>query len=46
MYVTWRQRITNEVHYAGVPTISTTIRERRFGSAVIARGVKIKLFAI
>ena len=27
--VTWRQRITNEVLYAGLPRISTTIRERR-----------------
>ena len=27
--VTWRQRITNEVLYAGLPGISTTIRERR-----------------
>ena len=27
--VTWGQRITNEVLYAGLPRISTTIRERR-----------------
>ena len=27
--VTWRKRITNEVLYAGLPIISTTIRERR-----------------
>ena len=27
--VTWRQRITNEVLYAGLPRISTTIRESR-----------------
>ena len=27
--VTWRQRITDEVLYAGLPRISTTIRERR-----------------
>ena len=28
--VTWRQRITNEVLYVGLPRISTTIREGRF----------------
>ena len=27
--VTWQKRITNEVLYAGLPKISTTIRERR-----------------
>ena len=27
--VTWRQRITNEVLYAGLPRILTTIREKR-----------------
>ena len=27
--VTWRQCITNEVLYAGLPRISTTLRERR-----------------
>ena len=27
--VTWRQRITNDVLYAGLPRISTTVRERR-----------------
>ena len=27
--MTWRQRITNEVLYAGLPRTSTTIRERR-----------------
>ena len=27
--MTWRQCITNEVLYAGLPRISTTIRERR-----------------
>ena len=26
--VTWRQRITNELPYAGLPRISTTIREK------------------
>ena len=26
--LTWRQRITNEVLFAGLPRISTTIRER------------------
>ena len=31
--MTWRQRVTNEVLYAGLPGISTTVRERclRFG---------------
>ena len=38
--VTWRQRITNEVLYVGLPRISATIRERGdLGSAVIARGL-------
>ena len=38
---TWRQIITNEVLYAGLPRISTTIRA--VGSAVIAGGVKMML---
>ena len=44
--VTWWQRITDEVTYTGLPTISTTIRERRYDSAVTAGGVKMKLLAI
>ena len=31
MNVIWRQLITNEVLSAGLPRISTTIRERRLG---------------
>ena len=39
--VTWQRRITNEVLYAGLPRISTTIEER-----YLAGGVKLKLLAI
>ena len=41
--VTWRQHVTNEVLYAGLPRISTTIGERSLSSVVIAGGLKMEV---
>ena len=38
--VTWRQRITNEVLYVGLPRISTTVRERRLWFSYYCRRIK------
>ena len=42
--VTWRQRFTNEVFYAGLSRTSTTIRRLSF--KVIVGGEKLKLLEI